>query len=308
MAWSWLQSASAQGSTGLTVTFTTANCTAGSKLIAAVAGDNSSLTTVSSVKDAAGNAMTSLGSVTLGDGTGTVTLLAMDTPAADVGIKPTFTLTMSVGGGSAAMLVQEVSGLLTGNTTAMIDGTAGTATGSASGTTTNPTYSSHAANEYLVVLYGDAGNSITYTAPGSPWTGDPNGINTSFNDDIVISYRNSTGGTETGQYSINGGVQWGVLMVAFKLPGATGNGPAFYPFDFPARAKIPGRPAARGVYMGVGNYVAGAIDRSYGTGQIQWNAGGPVVNPPPEPTFGPLPNRPAIVVINSGWRNSGHSR
>jgi len=219
MAWSWLQSASGQGGSGLTVTFTTANASSGTKLIAAVAGDNSSATTVSSVKDAAGNAMTNLGSLTLGDGTGSVTLLAMDTPAADVGIKPVFTLTMTVAGGSAAMLVQEVSGLATGNTTAMIDGTAGTVTGSSSGTTTNPTYASSTASEYLVVLYGDAGNSITYTAPSSPWTGDPNGINTSFNNDCVISYRNSTGGTETGQYSINGGVQWGVLMVAFKLSG-----------------------------------------------------------------------------------------
>ena len=285
MAWSWLQSASAQGATGLTVTFTTANCTAGSKLIAAVAGDNSSLTTVSSVKDAAGNAMTSLGSVTLGDGTGTVTLLAMDTPAADVGIKPVFTLTMSVGGGSAAMLVQEVSGLLAGNTTAMIDGTPGTATGSASGTTTNPSYASNAASEYLVVLYGDAGNSVTYTAPGSPWTGDPNGINTSFNDDCVISYRNSTGGTETGQYSINGGVQWGVLMVAFKLPGGPASAP-FYPRvqALAARRPLPSR------------------------GRSASNAGGPVRNPPAPLRAGPLPNFPAIIVTNSGWRNAGHSR
>ena len=220
MAWSVLQSASAQGGSGLTVTFTTANCTAGTKLIAAVAGDNSSLTTVSSVKDAAGNAMTSLGTVTLSDGTGTLTLLAMDTPAVDVGTKPTFTVTMSVGGGSCAMLVQEVSGLLAGNTTAMIDGTAGTNAVNSSGPATSGTYSSSLANEYLVFLYGDSGNNITYTAPSSPWTGDPNGVNTSFNNDCTISYNNSAGTGESASYTINGGVNWGTILVAFNIPSA----------------------------------------------------------------------------------------
>jgi hypothetical protein len=220
VAWSVLQSVSFSNSatTSYPATFTTANLSAGSKLICAVASDASSAQTITSVKDGAGNTMTSLASVTLSDGTGIVALLAMDTPAGDVGTKPTITLTTGQSG-SASMLVQEVSGLLAGNTTAMIDGTAGTAAGSASGTTTNPTYSSNASNEYLIVIYGDAGNGITWTAPSSPWTGDANGINTSFNNDVEIAYRNSTGTNETGQYSINGGVDYGIVLVAFKLPG-----------------------------------------------------------------------------------------
>lgn len=226
MSWSWLQSASAQGGSGLTVTMGT-NVSSGTKLIAAAAADNSSATTVSSIKDGSGNAMTFLARIALTDGTGTTELWAMDTPSGDVGTKPVFTLTMSVGGGSAAMLVQEVSGLLAGNTTAMLDGTAGTVAvnASGSGSTTSPTYSSTAANEYLVLVYGDNGNSITYTAPSSPWTGDANGINTSFNNDCEISYRNSTNGAESGQYSINGGVNYGIILVAFKLAGGGGSTP-----------------------------------------------------------------------------------
>jgi hypothetical protein len=220
VAWSVLQSVSFSNSatTSYPATFTTANVSAGSKLICAVASDASTAQTISSIKDGAGNTMTALGSVTLSDTTGIVALYAMDTPAGDVGTKPTITLTTGQSG-SAAMLVQEVSGLLAGNTTAMIDGTAGTATGSASGTTTNPTYSSTATNEYLVVVYGDAGNGITWTAPSAPWAGDANGINTSFNNDVETAYRNSTGGSETGQYSINGGVDYGIILVAFKLSG-----------------------------------------------------------------------------------------
>src|SRR5208282_1988458 len=109
MAWSLLQSVGATNGPPCTATFTTANLTSGTKLIAAVAADNSSAQTISSVKDGAGNSMTALGSVALTDGFGVVALFAMDTPAGDAGTKPTITATGSVAGGSMAMLVQEVS-------------------------------------------------------------------------------------------------------------------------------------------------------------------------------------------------------
>ena len=233
MAWSVLQSASDTNSAApFAATFTTANLSSGTKLIAAIAGGANSPQSISSVKDGTGNSMTALASFTLTDGNSIVALYAMDTPAGDVGTKPTITVTFGIAG-SASILVQEVSGLAAGNTTAMIDGTAGTAavTGS-SGSTTSPSYSSTAANEYLVVVYGDLGNGITWTAPSSPWTGDANGVNTSFNADIEIAYRNSTGGSETGQYSINGGVDYGIILVAFKLAGGVA-GPPLY--DAPVR-------------------------------------------------------------------------
>ena len=129
MAWSLLQSAGATNGPPCTVTFTTANLTSGSKLIAAVSADNSSAQTIASVKDGAGNAMTNLARIALTDGTGTVELWAMDTPAGDAGTKPTITATGGSGTEVCGVLACEVSGLLAGNTTAMVDGTAGVSTG-----------------------------------------------------------------------------------------------------------------------------------------------------------------------------------
>ena len=80
----------------------------------------------------------------------------------------------------------------------------------------------------------------------------------------------------------------------------------FYPRVLtPVRAKIPkGRLA--GVYMGMDPQAN--PDVSFGTGQVQWNAGGPVHNPPAPLRTGPLPNFPVIIAANSGWRGAGHSR
>ena len=81
-----------------------------------------------------------------------------------VGTKPTITATWASGGG-LGLVVQEVSGLLAGNTTAMVDGTPGTLTGSTT-STGSPTYSSTAANEFLVSAYADIGNGVTVVHRG----------------------------------------------------------------------------------------------------------------------------------------------
>ena len=61
-------------------------------------------------------------------------------------------------------------------------------------------------------------------------------------------------------------------------PSGPVTGPAFYPATHPVRSVIPAPLKLRGVYMGVG-----PKDLSFGTGQVQWSAGGPVKNPVPGP-------------------------
>src|SRR5580704_16424705 len=129
MAWSVLQSAStaATGNSGTqSATFTTANLSSGTKLIAAVACSANGLT-VSSVKDGAGNSFTSLATVSFNNAAsnGQLSLWAIDTPAGDAGTKPTITATLTASTTETSLLIQEVSGLLAGNTAAMLDGTAG---------------------------------------------------------------------------------------------------------------------------------------------------------------------------------------
>jgi hypothetical protein len=135
-----------------------------------------------------------------------------------VGAKPNIILTMTDHDPSPSMLVQEVSGLLAGNTTAMADGTPGAVQSSGTTSPASPAYTSTSANEYLVILYGDQGGGVTWTNP-SGYTGDANGINGSGNADIQIAYKNSTGGAESGAYTLSGTVAYGIILGAFKLPG-----------------------------------------------------------------------------------------
>lgn len=161
--------------------------------------------------------MTALATVTNGSPNFQLTALyAMDVPAGDVGTAPTLTVTTNASANfSPSMLIQEVSGLLPGNTTAMMDGTPGTSVGTAS-PTPNPSYASTAAGEYLVCIYGDEGVSVTFTDP-SGYTGDAHAVNASGNADIDVARKNSTGGTETGQYTLSGSSVYGVILGAFKL-------------------------------------------------------------------------------------------
>ena len=229
---------------------------------------------ITSVKDAAGNTWTELASVSYSTNV-LVALFALDVPAGDGGTKPTLTVTITASGGnSIGMVLQEVSGLLAGNMSAMADGTPGTATGTASPTTL-PSYASHAAGEYLVLVYGDEGNGTAWTKP-SAYTG-ADGVNSSENNDIAIAYANSTGGTEAGQYTLSQSSEYGIILGAFKL--AATAVPVYGAQQKAIRAQPP-YPRPRGVYTGLV-----PEDTSSGTGQIQWNAGGPVRNPQAGPAF-----------------------
>ena len=232
MAWSVLQSASngnANFGPPLTATYGT-NLSSGTTMLAFVCAFQQ---TTTSVADASSNAFTKLASAGLNGSTanGELSLWSLDTPAGDVGTKPVITGTVT-STGSCSILIQEVSGL--GATASQPDGTAGATGGTASGTIGPPSYTSGTAGEYLLYLYGDSGDGATWTAP-SGYSSDPNSSNASFACDLAVCYKNSTGGTETGTYSINAGGTWELLMVALKLSGpVVTSGPAL-PQQYPAR-------------------------------------------------------------------------
>ena len=136
----------------------------------------------------------------------------------------------------------------------------------------------------------------------------------------VYSGAASSGGTGAqpfgGTFYAQGSFSTAGANPATTLPNSDDSGPNFWidfligpapppatvPLQQALKAKIPG-PRLAGVYMGTG-----PNDLSFGTGQVQWNAGGPVRNPPAPLPYGPLPNFPVIIAVNSGWRNAGHSR
>src|SRR6516162_2919121 len=220
MAWSVLQSASfGAGSNVSSVSVTMgSNCSSGTKLIAYVSIVENNGFDVGSVKDGASNAFTKIASVTAigppgnnNDLYGTE-IWVLDTPAGDVGIKPTITATWaSADSAGMSMLVQEVSGLAAG--TSCLDGTAGTSTGNNAGPSGTPTYASSAANEYLVAVLGAGGygNFLTVTSP-SGYTPDSNNTSGANFAESIVAYKNSTGGTESDGYSWSGGtVEWAVI-------------------------------------------------------------------------------------------------
>ena len=150
-----------------------------------------------------------------------VSVWILNTPSGDVGAKPTITATLSGGTANMGIEIQEISGLAVGATlAALVDGTAGVLTGATTGATGSPTYSSSVANEYLAKIYGDSGGPITYTAPSG--TADASNVNSSSSADLAVVYGNSTGGAESGSWSLSGtATQWGVITVAFKLASST---------------------------------------------------------------------------------------
>ena len=138
MAWSRIQSAktaaTTTGATTVAATFGT-NLSSGTKIIAAVALPYG---TVTGVSDGT-NPLTLIGRKTVTNLLD-VSLWAMDTPSGDAGAKPTITATLT-NTTQGSMVIQEVSGLLAGNTTAMADGTLGSNTGTGGSSTGSPAYS-----------------------------------------------------------------------------------------------------------------------------------------------------------------------
>jgi hypothetical protein len=229
VAWSVLQSAGASSDTWASsiaiATYATANLSSGTKLLAYVTG----VGTASSVKDAAGNSFTQIVALGLNGSTanGSTSVWAIDTPAGDVGTKPQIKATLT--NASAAIVIQEVSGLAAGSTiAAMCDGTPVTSTGSfsADGSVACGAYSSSVAGEFLLAFEADSQNSspsgsTTGTPTGSTtYTKDPHSQTANFIWDAVPAYGNSTGGAETASFGITGvssATAWSTVLVAFKL-------------------------------------------------------------------------------------------
>ena len=99
---------------------------------------------------------------------------------------------------------------------------------------------------------------------------------------LSLSVVPATASTGTALPSIPGLSTPGADTPGDPGPGASGptTGPVFYPAVQPVRARVAARMRLAGVYMGVSSR-----DLSFGTGQIQWNSGGPVVNPHAGPVF-----------------------
>jgi len=226
------------------VTFTS-NLASGGKILAAICVSNSSggIEPVTAVKDGAGNNLTKLKSVVL-TGALFVELWGCDTPAGDVGTKPTITATVSTNFG-VTLLLQEVPGLLAGNTTAMLDGSAAQNNGTASPATAG-SYSSTAAGEYLIGIYGDPGDGVT-VSNASGYTADPSNVNANSFATLFVDYKNSTNGAELASWTMSGSATdgWETILVAFKLA-AVGGSPSLPPQP-PRRtaSRTPGLPPAR---------------------------------------------------------------
>jgi hypothetical protein len=258
VAWSHLQSASVTNSGPSTIAKAYAsNVSSGTKLIAVIdVSTNDTSEAVQSIKDGSGNAMTQLISVQL-SATSWVELWAMDTPAGDVGTKPTITATLNaaVSNFGCTLLIQEVSGLLAGDTSAMLDGTGSSNTSNPSTGTASPAtsaaYSSTAANEYLITIYGDPGNGVTVSTPATGYTADGANVNASSSATVMVGYKNSGNAAESASFAFTpaGANFWTVLLVAFKLAGgAAGVSGTVQPR---ATVPVPRRPRARAVWARV---------------------------------------------------------
>ena len=211
MAWSRIQSAKGSGfGTTAAATFT-ANVSSGTKIIAVVGSSWRDPPT--SVTDGASNSWTLLGSHIPASNGGSCWLYALDTPAGDVGTKPTLTVTFPSSNGQS-IVIQEVSGLATGNTSAMLDGSPAGLDG-ATASTGSPSYTSTAANEYLVCIFGNSNQAATLVAGGSLSLDANNVTNQSH---ASVEFGNSSNGAETSGFTgANTTGQWSILTVAFKL-------------------------------------------------------------------------------------------
>lgn len=228
MAWARVQSVGAavgipNGVVVQSVTLGSAPTT-GNALVAVVAIDSSStLPTIFSIQDGNGVNFTLVEDVEMTVGADTpsymavYTLVVPATPSTTVTANYTNT---SLGAG-AALMVTEFSGITT-----TVDGTPGTSA-QATGTVTQPAYTSTASSELLLSCYGDDGDPGLAGAGGS-WAADPNNVS-SGHAQVGIQYKNSTNGAETGGLWTTGtGGNAGIVAFALTLP-ATPHAP--FPSD-----------------------------------------------------------------------------
>jgi hypothetical protein len=206
--------------------------TSGTTMIAAVSTGVNPTETVTGVADNLGNNFVQLLQTPF-NAFGTLSLWALNTPAAQVGAKPTITATKSSNGYGMMMLVQEVPSIATGTTIATLcDGTPlYNQSATASFTTVDVPYSSTVSGEYTVSIYGDDGNANSGIGISSPWTADPNSKGSgdavssgpsggTAPNAIGIAYKNSVGGSESpNKWTISNVEDWNQICVSFKLPG-----------------------------------------------------------------------------------------
>lgn len=250
-AWTHLQGASvassavAGSSTPTRTCSFNSNLSSGSKIIAAISiADGSNHIGITSA---------TIGSLTLtqigivnNTTAGHWAVYAGDTPAGVVGTAGTVTFNLTDSGNTSLALftgicIQEVSGLATGTTVAaMCDGTVATksvTTGSSS--PQSVAYSSSVSGEYLLSFYGDDGGPTTVTGPygssvtdpsGSNTTSGYEGINTSNDNNCMLSWTSSTGGSESDGWTWTGtnSADLALITVAFKL--ATAAAPSTPPY------------------------------------------------------------------------------
>lgn len=215
MAWARVQSQSADAA--LTNNVVTQSITLGSapttgNVLVAIAVINSgSVPTVASIKDGNGVAFTLVKNIAFAtnsvDGNMAVYLLVVPaTPSTTV----TANYTNNPTGSGAALFCAEFSGI-----TATIDGTAA-GNNQATGTITQPAYSSTAVNELLLSCFADDGDP---TLSAGSWTTDSNNQTNSSHAQVGIQYKNSTGGSETGGGWADGtGGDAGIVVFALQLP------------------------------------------------------------------------------------------
>lgn len=216
--WTLLQSegnALTSAQTSVAQQFTTP-LSRGSKLLVFVGGRaEHGYTTVT---DTNGNTYTLLTDTVIdpaGTGTQNLDVWYLDTPNAAVGTTPTVTANWTPGGAHYGdIVIQEVAGLMPGSIAEDIP--AGTLSGTSSGTVGPPSYASIASGEYLVYVATDDAGGFTWTPP-SGYTVANGSSNSNANANLVVAYKNSTGGTETGQWSVSGTTDWALCLVAFKL-------------------------------------------------------------------------------------------
>lgn len=226
MAWARVQSALKLQTTSATTTVVTLGTTpiTGNKIIVSISLSNGNTALgVSTVKDSNANSLTLVAGPATNTNNCRTWIYAYDVPATP---STAMTVTWSAAVVDSSVVAQEISGLLAGNTTAMVDGTTTPKVGSIVGTASagSATYSSTAANEFLVSVFGDFGNSATMGTP-SGTTLDTNSVNTNANADCVVAYKNSTGGAETVTWtptSNSGTDQYAMLTIAFKLAASSG--------------------------------------------------------------------------------------
>lgn len=191
--------------------------TDGSKLLLFTQIDSASVQTISSVSDGT-NTFGQVYAVNAAIGAGHDTSWCYALDHAHYASPPTITVTWA---GTATLFtifaIVDVSGLATGTTSAILDGTQGSSSWSAAASATDPSYSSSASNEFLTQCIGDSFDGATVTAP-SGYAGSVI-HNDATNGTIGVAWKNSTGGSEAGpDFTWTGNTTAQLIKVAFTLP------------------------------------------------------------------------------------------